>query len=340
MQDNIKKVSVIVPIYNGEKYIDKCVSNLLNQTYKNLEIIMLNDGSTDNSCKLLKDYCRKYSNINVVNKENTGVSDTRNLGVGLSTGDYIYFFDVDDEIEPDTIEANMNLIGEKNVDIIYFGFYYHILSEDRIVPTNISRNFEGNGHEFYNEMFRELMDKEILNSPWNKLYRRNFLIWNKIEFDANLSLYEDILFNIKALSRASHIMVNPDKYYHYMIQQTGTALTNFHDNNYESVKKIHKAGLKYAMQYSDNDDVINKYNSQFIDQVAAFIKQVVNKKDISKQKQNEIINDIIEDEYFLNVINSVDNLKKRKQFLRIFSNHKMVKALKCMYKVMFAIKKS
>lgn len=333
MRENNKLVSIVVPIYNGAKYIDRCVTNLINQTYKNIEIIMINDGSTDNSLEILKDYCRKYSNLNVVSKENTGVSFTRNLGVKLAKGDYIYFYDVDDDLEATTIEDNMKLIGDKDVDIIYFGFWYHILDENIIKETNISSSFEGNGHEFFKKAFPELMQKEILNSPWNKLYKRNFLIWNRISFDENLSIYEDILFNIKALDRANNIMVNPKPYYHYMIQASGTALTRFHKNNYESVKKIHIAGMDYAKRYKDNELVISYYDNMFINQTASFLKQLVNKKDMDKQERDKLIEEIISDDYFLSIINSTQNLDKRKVFLKAFCNHNLKSFVKLMYKL-------
>ena len=333
MSENNRLVSVVVPIYNGASYIDKCVTNLLNQTYKNLEIIMINDGSSDNSLELLKGYCAKYPNINVITKDNSGVSSTRNLGIKMAKGDYIYFYDVDDDIEPTTIADNMALIGDKDVDILYFGFWYHILSENRIKETNIKSAFEGNGHEFFNNAFTDLMQNEVLNSPWNKLYNRNFLIWNKINFDENLSIYEDILFNIKALDRANYLMVNPKPYYHYMIQASGTALTRFHENNYESVKKIHMAGINYAKHYKDNAEVIAHYDNMFIDQTASFLKQLVNKKDIDNASRDKLMEEIIDDDYFIAIINSVENLNKRKVFLKTFSNHHMKGLLKLMYKV-------
>lgn len=332
MTDN-KLVSVIVPIYNGAKYIDRCVNNLLNQTYKNLEIIMINDGSTDETFDRLKELCKTYSNINAINKENSGVSDTRNLGVKMAKGEYVYFFDVDDDLEADTIKDNMELIGDEEVDILYFGFWYHILSENRIKETCIKSDFSGNETAFFNEAFLDLMSEEILNAPWNKLYRRDFLIWNRIEFDTNLSIYEDILFNLKALDAARLIKVNHKAYYHYMIQADGTALTKFHNNNYDSVKKIHKAAIKYISHNGGNEEAINRYNDLFIEQVASYIKQIANKEDLKGNAKNKLIKEIINDKYFVNVINSMDNLKKRKVLLRLFSNHNMVFALKAMYKL-------
>ena len=117
------KVSVIVPIYNADKYLKECIESLLNQTYTNLEIICLNDGSTDSSTKICKELSETDNRIILIEKENTGVSATRNLGLKIASGEYIMFLDADDFLEPNAIEIALNTGIEYGAEIVQFGFF-------------------------------------------------------------------------------------------------------------------------------------------------------------------------------------------------------------------------
>ena len=112
-----KLISVIVPVYNVEKFLDKCISSIVNQTYKNLEIILIDDGSTDESVQICDKWQEKDNRVRLTHKENTGVSDTRNIGLEKTTGEYICFVDSDDYIEPDYIENLYKSLTENNADI-------------------------------------------------------------------------------------------------------------------------------------------------------------------------------------------------------------------------------
>ena len=112
------KVSIIIPVYNGEKYLDRCINSLLNQAYKNIEFVFINDGSKDNSLNIMKSYQNKDNRIIIIDKENTGVSDSRNIGIKKSTGDYICFCDAYDMYENNYVETMIKLIKENNVDAV------------------------------------------------------------------------------------------------------------------------------------------------------------------------------------------------------------------------------
>ena len=117
------KISIIIPIYNGEKFIKKCLNSILNQTYKNWEVIIVNDGSTDNTELILKEYCEKDSRILSFNKKNSGVSDSRNIGIEKAVGDYITFVDCDDWIEEDTLEKIVAILQEKECDVLRYNHF-------------------------------------------------------------------------------------------------------------------------------------------------------------------------------------------------------------------------
>ena len=182
----MKKVTVIIPVYNSEKYIGKCIKSIIDQTYKNLDILVINDGSKDNSLSVIKSFTDKR--IRVIDKKNEGVSKTRNLGIKKSTGDYIMFVDNDDYLDKECIEEFVKSI--KNNDIAIGG--YKRVNDKK-------------------EMFRCVLkntkwSKYIIMSPWAKLFKREFLINNNISF-LNHKIGEDIYFNLLAFSKTNKIVI-------------------------------------------------------------------------------------------------------------------------------------
>ena len=205
---NDVKVSVIIPIYNTEKFLKRCIDSVLNQPLKELEIILVNDGSTDSSNEICLEYSRKYKNIKYLNKSNTGCSDSRNIGIRMATGDYIVFLDSDDYIEKDMYENLYNKAYTENMDIVMCGVLYHYLSEGRkcsYSPKNINN-------------FKEYFKHSILIAyPSNKIFRREFILENEILFPLNTHQGEDLVFCFKSLSFTNKVgYINKD-YYQYQL---------------------------------------------------------------------------------------------------------------------------
>ena len=124
----MEKVSIIIPVYNAYTVIDKCIQSIINQTYKNIEIILINDGSKDKSIEKLNYYEKKYKNIKIINKKNEGVSKTRNLGIKKATGKYIMFIDNDDYIDNTYVETLLNEIKNSEADCVYSGYRREIVT--------------------------------------------------------------------------------------------------------------------------------------------------------------------------------------------------------------------
>lgn len=183
----MKKVSIIVPVYNAEKFIDKCVNSLINQTYQNTEIILVNDGSTDSSYKILKKYSKKYDNIFLYTQKNKGSGETRNRGIKLAKGDYITFVDADDYIENNYIEKLIS--KSKNMDIVICG-YKRYDSKSNLLMEKIPKCKNIDFFKFISTVC--------------KLYRREFLIKNSITF-SNRKIGEDMLFTLKSYSMTNKI---------------------------------------------------------------------------------------------------------------------------------------
>ena len=182
-------ISVIIPVYNAQDGIKRCVDSLLNQSFKNFEIILLNDGSKDNSLNILKEYELKYSFVRVIDKQNEGVAVTRNKGILLAEGEYIMFMDNDDFVDSDYIETFYQAIHEKKLDLV-IGGYKRVNQDNQII---FSQNIQ-----------QSEWSKYIIMAPWAKVYRTEFLKTNNLEF-FDYGIGEDIIFNLAAYKTTDKI---------------------------------------------------------------------------------------------------------------------------------------
>ena len=213
------KISVIVPVYNAEKYLVECLESLVNQTYQNFEIILVNDGSTDNSSKICEEYKKKYKNIKYISIENHGVSYARNLGIAEASGDYIMFVDSDDIISLN-LSSNLDSYSE---NIIYFNeFLDDNANEEELIKSILGLNGK----------------KLALAGPYSKLFKRSFLIDNKIVFNEQLINGEDMIFNIECAIKNKMYKIVNCSFYRYRINMSSVT-NNFKEKILENDKNFH-----------------------------------------------------------------------------------------------------
>lgn len=217
MKISMEKISVIVPIYNAEKTLDRCINSLVKQTYKNIEIILVNDGSTDNSRDIIEKYKKKYSNkINVINQLNRGIGAARNVGILNSTGNYLGFVDSDDYVEFDMYEKLYNKIKDSNSDIVVCDYYqFNTKKREQVIV--------GHNSEFDVSLLENpKLINEIDYAPWNKLYKKN--LFKGIEFPLNIK-YEDLSTILKVFYKAKKITKLNSALYNYLINENGETQT-------------------------------------------------------------------------------------------------------------------
>lgn len=214
----MKKVSIIIPVYNVERYLARCIDSCINQTYNNVEIICVNDGSTDGSLNILEHYKILDSRIQIINKENGGLSSARNAGVAASVGDYILFVDSDDFISCDSVEHLVRNAERNSSDVVIFDYFYaHVDRSMRKILTII----EWNDKRYENKSFNlSNVDKSayllIPVAAWCKFYRAEFLKENNITFFEGV-IFEDVDYNAKVLSKAERITYVNEPLYHYYV---------------------------------------------------------------------------------------------------------------------------
>lgn len=208
----MKKISIIVPIFNIEKYLSRCLDSILEQTYKNLEVILVDDGSVDNSGMIADKYARKDQRIKVIHQVNQGVSVARNTGIDLATGDYIGFVDGDDYIEPDMYEILMRIIEEQQVDIAHCGYQMVYPSKTEFY-YNTKEKIKMNREEGVLELLR---GRKVEPGLWNKLY--NAKLFEQVRLPAGVAETEDLLCNFELFSFAKNSYFYDIAKYHYMLR--------------------------------------------------------------------------------------------------------------------------
>ena len=204
-------ISVIVPIYNVEKYLRRCVDSILAQTYKNLEVILVDDGSPDACPAICDEYAQKDKRIKVVHKQNGGVSSARNTGLDVATGDYIAFVDSDDYIEVDMYETLLNTMQREQTDLVICNNYNNYQNK-----VYIASKYDSGKIDITSEEGRRLIvaSEEINTSvPWNKLYKKSVL---SERFDESISWGEDQKFNYNYISNCKSIFYISKPLYHYI----------------------------------------------------------------------------------------------------------------------------
>lgn len=210
-----KLISIIIPIYNVENYIRKCLESVINQTYKNIEIIIVNDGTEDNSMHIVEEYLQD-KRIKIINKKNGGLSSARNKGLEYAIGDYILFVDSDDWLELNMIE-NL-IINIQDEDIIIFKYYYFDHQKNLIIKNNLKTYYE------LPEKIKgtEFLYHELPYSCWSKLYKKDFLKKNNFKFLE--ILYEDTFWNLETLCLASNVKFLDKFYYYYRINRENSIM--------------------------------------------------------------------------------------------------------------------
>lgn len=226
-----KLISIIIPVYNGEKYLADCIESVINQTYQNLEIIIVNDGSTDATAAICTKYAEINEKIKVLNIINNGVSNARNIGVHAATGEYIGFVDSDDTIDCDMYEKLMLLYEKDAVDLAICGYRY-VFDRNKMNETLVNSE---NSKIFSQKdtYYQILLDNSFKGFAVNKLYKTTILkkmAENDELFDCNIHICEDLLFNCNYLKYCSKTAYFSGRKYKYYMNDSSAYHQKFNDN--------------------------------------------------------------------------------------------------------------
>ena len=299
-------VSVIVPVYNVEKYLNRCINSIINQTYKELEIILVDDGSTDNCSVLCDEWAEKDIRIKVIHKENAGLGYARNSGIEVATGEYICFFDSDDYIESETIEECYLMAKNENADIVCFG-HNSILDDGSIkyvrvpsVPKKIFSKEEVVNEFLPNMLGRNPVTGENWNlelTAWSALFSAKLIKDNAFQFVSERKIISEDYYSLLGLYRyVNKVAIIAKPFYNYC--DNGGSLTRiFRKDRYEKIKEFQIEFVKLCDKLEYPGVVKERIWYPYFGNLIGHIKQLVNSNESFFYKYSEL-KKIVDDDYF------------------------------------------
>ena len=294
-----KKVSVIIPVYNAEKYITQCIESLLSQTLQECEFIFVNDGSKDTSRQIIERYQKLDNRIKLVNQENQGVSIARNTGLHVATGEYIGFVDADDYIEKDMYEILYYSAKRGNCDVVISNFKGEIEGRKVITKYSFPVDIVLKKDYIEQELLPYFLKVDNLNTAVNKIYRNHLIKERDVKFPEKVALGEDGMFNIEFFSNATNMKYIDYTGYYYR-EVAGSATRNITEKDYFK-RAVEVYTMELSKIYSDKIDNVRmrKLKSiKFINSVMSYIHIYFTPcKDVSFNKRYKYVKNMIRNKY-------------------------------------------
>lgn len=326
------KVSVIIPVYNCEKYIGECIESLINQTLKDCEFVFVNDGSSDKSKKIIEEYAKSDNRIKLINQKNSGVSVARNAGLKIAVGEYIGFVDGDDYIDTDYYEKLYNAAKSNFCEIVICDWKSEVNGIENRLNLPFERNKVLNKMYIEDKIYPFFIKEDSLNSVCNKIFNNNLIRENNIMFPVGVELGEDGFFNVVATTYADKVYYLDSCGYYYR-EVKGSATRNVIKKDYfKRALSVYKKKPKEYEKWPIKEEEIEKLKAmKFLNTVIAltYIYFVPNDRNKLKDRYRHIKN-MINNQEVCNAINKyyneisynkgryekriIDNIKKRNTF--------------------------
>lgn len=297
MAHNRPLVSIIVPVYQVEAYLDKCLTSIVGQTYDHLQIIIVDDGSHDSSPRLCDEWALRDERIRVIHKRNGGLGSARNAGLAVAYGDYIWFIDSDDFVESCAVERLVSAVSHQpDTDVVFFGNtddrydgdHYTLLSDNAVV------SFIATNNKSFTGWFDRLTEIYWAIPAWNKMYRREFLERCGAVFREDVNVAEDQIFNITLYPHVRCAQAVPERLYHYVHRPNSLSASRYDPRTLHSRIEAYRTVREVLSQWAP--DSMNFYRAELIMQVSVVIDGLyVHSNGLSSVDRHHIIDGIISD---------------------------------------------
>ncbi len=308
------KVSVIVPVYNAEKYLRRCIESIQKQTLKDIQIILVNDGSTDNSLSICKEYQKRDNRIEVIDTANMGVSSARNTGIEAAIGEYIGFVDADDWIEPEMYENMYKQIKRIQADVCMCNYVYESDKGSIPILLDLKRNLLQRDDVIADIIANMISPPDlnsgsqaIMGSIWRLLIKKELIYLYNLRFPVGIPFMEDFLFCLQVLLKSDKVCIDEGTYYHYNNTNLSSAtksykkdLAKIQRQVFETIEKILEkekvySALKYRMDI--------RYVNMCIDLINNELHEANDKSILEKLK---VISEICRDERLKKILSTID----------------------------------
>lgn len=322
------KISVVVPVYNVEKYLKECIDSIINQTLEDIEIICVNDGSTDSSLEILNDYAKKDSRIIVINKSNSGYGHTMNMGLNAATGEYVGIIESDDFADKNMFEDLYKLAKEYDADIVK-GDWYNYWSKNKFARKN-NRISSAKALKLTNSK----QDKSLLRinpSVWSAIYKKEFLNKYNIRFlETPGASYQDLAFSFKVFALAEKVILTDKAYLYYRQDNMNSSVKSKTKvycvcDEYEEIDRFLEEYPDLKFEFKVQEE-INRYNG--------YVSSVLRIDDSVKPEFVKVFSDHFKEEYNTGLLGN-EFFKKinKKEFMTLINNpEKYIKVLKSIEK--------
>ncbi len=285
------KISVIMPVYNVEKYVGKAIDSMLAQTFKEFELFAVDDGTPDGSGKICDEYALKDSRVKVLHKENGGAPSARNMAIDIARGKYFYFMDSDDWAEPTMLQDMFELAEKNNAQYVVTGYFIDTYySDTEYMTLNISYpdTVYPTREDFRRDAYK-LFDKNLLYTPWNKLYLASYIMEKNLRFPH--TFWDDFPFNLSVVRDVDRVVVSSKQYYHFMRARAESETAKYMPKMYEKREEEHGWMLELYSYWGVNDAGSREFLARrYIERLVGCIENITNKKCTltAKEKKREI----------------------------------------------------
>ena len=289
------KITAIMPVYGVEKYVGKCIESLQNQTFKDWELIAVDDGTKDRSGEICDEYAKKDSRITVIHKENGGAPSARNTAIPMAKGEYLYFVDSDDWAEPTMFEDMYKAAKKTDAQLCVAGYYIdtyysdtEFYSQEQCLP---SREFKS--QQEFREYAYKMFDKNLLYTPWNKLFSTKYIMDNNIRF--RNTFWDDFPFNLDVVRDVERVVLLENKYYHFMRARQDSETAKYRSDMYQK-REEENGWMKdlYAHWNISDENSAEMVSRRYIERVVGCVENVTNKAcTLSKAEKKQQIREMI-----------------------------------------------
>ena len=322
-----KMISVIMPVYNVEKYLSQSINSVLNQTYENFELILVDDKSPDGSPAICDNFAKKDSRIRVIHKqENQGLGYARNTGLDVAQGEYIYFIDSDDFIHNQLLEKAI-VATKPETDLVVFGINRFFEDEngnttktEQLSPSE----FSASKNKEMARVFCLLNEAKVFPFAWNKLYKKSFITKNEARFEKT-KLIEDFLFNIYLLEKANNVEIISDCLYNYRKPKHETLASAYSPDFFELCKRKFSLEKAFLDKLQVDESVYQLIYASHVKHIfSVFIKNNSSKSNLTKRDKLVKIKEILSDKISIYVINEYNPSNFIMVFLKLLFKHQCI----------------
>ena len=314
-------VSIVVPVYNSSKYLARCLDSILMQTFRDYEVIVVDDGSTDSSASICDAYAEKYKMIKVIHQNNAGVSAARNKGIDESRGKYLMFVDSDDYIDTNMLDVAVSKIEEYDADLFISGDIEEYVSNGKItnsVKRTITSSCLYSLKNFFDD-FDKAYPIVCLGNPWGKLYKMENIKKNGIQFDESMSIDEDTNFVLSYMYYVQKIYFSEELLYHYYKDNRETLSVKFHADRYEILEYVYGKMMNLMYREKCSAESFSRFeNMYFLYMVGSIIKYYINFNKCSEKARINQIKKVVSNQVVHSIkMRNIRGLKGKLIFLMI-----------------------